>query len=229
MLFKNSKASIEQWDTHINGPQIPCSHRFCLPAGFRCSPTPPSTHHVNPGGDGALTHSHADRRNLKLSWSTFHWDISWNALWDVHTYSHITADRDTVTSPIHTLTHTHSHTHRERVSCRVANIFPRSNLTRNSNEIKCHQCDFSPFLLIVLGNGIRTTDDRGHGAVNPLPFLVRLSWYLRYLIQSCQLKHINAIMFIHISMWLGQYVGLGLKPDIRFQCLASLFDLASIV
>lgn len=82
------------------------------------------------------------------------------------------------------------------VTCRVANIFPRSNLTRNSNEIKCHQCGFSPFLLIVLGNGIRATDDQGLGAVKPLPFLSGgPGWYRRYLTQGLQFKHQSAIMF----------------------------------
>lgn len=87
------------------------------------------------------------------------------------------------------------------VTCRVANIFPRSNLTRNSNEIKCHQCGFSLFLLIVLGNGIRATDDQGLGAVKPLPLLSGgPGWYRRYLTQGLQFKHQSAIMFSHVSL-----------------------------
>lgn len=35
MLFKNSKASIEQCDTHINGPQSPASPALRLPTAFR--------------------------------------------------------------------------------------------------------------------------------------------------------------------------------------------------
>lgn len=64
-----------------------------------------------------------------------------------------------------TSTHVHTNTLWSLVEWQISP--PRSNLTRNSNEIKCHQCDFSPFLLIVLGNGIRATDDQGHGAVKP--------------------------------------------------------------
>lgn len=90
----------------------------------------------------------------------------------------------------------HPNTCRPTVTCRVANIFPRSNLTRNSNEIKCHQCGFSPFLLIVLGNGIRATDDPDLGGVKSLPFLCgETRWYGGYLIQHLWSDSLTCTLF----------------------------------
>lgn len=76
----------------------------------------------------------------------FYRDILQNTHWHLHP----SWQRHIGNSP---LPHTNTNTVWSLVEWQISP--PRSNLTRNSNEIKCHQWDFSPFLLIVLGNGIR--------------------------------------------------------------------------
>lgn len=104
--------------------------------------------------------------------------------------SHNCRQRHIGTSPI-----PHTHT----VTCRVANIFPRSNLTRNSNEIKCHQCDFSPFLLIVLALEPQMT--KASEQWKPLPFLCvpKLIWeifHTGHLIQASE-----CMMYPYLGGW----------------------------
>lgn len=55
-----------------------------------------------------------------------------------------------------------AHTDVYAVTCQVTNICPRSKLTGNSRNIKCQWCNFRPFLLIVLGNGLRAGGDHSH-------------------------------------------------------------------
>lgn len=135
MLFKNSKASIEQtmWHTYHR------ANSSLQPTGLDVAYTPPTATlkwktfmQMQTRQHYLLIRNYAS--NQSMAW--FAWKIQ-----KLKTSNGITAALP--------FAHTHS------VTCRVANISPRSNLTRNSNEIKCHQCSFSPFLLIVLGNGIR--------------------------------------------------------------------------
>lgn len=166
MLFKNSKASIEQCDTY-QWATDPCSPLVWL-LSHACK------RHIrtSTGGLGGFSNSQLHRQK-KSKIALEHISpgrFIKNTHWDMCACTHITADRDTQ-APLPFHTHPQS-----LVEWLISS--PRSNLTRNSNEIKCHQCDFSPFLLIVLGNGIRATDDQGHGAVNPLPSQCSLSWYV---------------------------------------------------
>lgn len=192
MLFKNSKASIEQCDTY-QWATDPCSPLVWL-LSHACK------RHIrtSTGGLGGFSNSQLHRQK-KSKIALEHISpgrFIKNTHWDMYACTHITADRDTQ-APLPFHTHPQS-----LVEWLISS--PRSNLTRNSNEIKCHQCDFSPFLLIVLGNGIRATDDQGHGAVNPLPSQCSLSWCVRYLIRGLQFKHKNAIMFLHtVYLYLG--------------------------
>lgn len=114
MLFKNSKASIERHDTHIN--------ELTGLAAFR--------QHVGTSLQG-LTAAIATEKGYNCPEDPF-----------------MRADINIVT-------------------LKATNISPRSDLTGNPHKIKCQWCNFRPFLLIVLGNGIRSRYDQCTRGAHP--------------------------------------------------------------
>lgn len=134
MLFKNSKASIEQCDTHINGPQNPRGSPTAPAAG--CFQTPDA----DTGADGpaARSHVHGGGESENVSQQDAHARIS-------HHHQQHRTQRPTVPTPLSlspSLSRLSAHTHKHTCTQSLVDWLispPRSTLTRNSNEIKCHQ------------------------------------------------------------------------------------------